>query len=531
MTISIAVIIKILWLFSALFDYGEYCYRWQLKEYRWDRFKDFLDSNKGERFLFSYSVFWRGVIALLAFLFPFNSTLYLQYALILILGIDFSLNFAKLINRKVKRPVPTKKAISVILLTLVIEASVFLILGSWRLIFGLLIIRFLLLSFSVQLLNIPTKWIKLWYQSQAAKKLSQYSDLKVIGITGSYGKTSVKTYLSQLLEIDYNVVKTSENINTPIGVAKFILSHDFSTNDIFLVEMGAYQPGEIKVICDMVKPKIGILTGINEEHLSLFGSIEAIQQTKYELLRSVPNEGLVVTCADNKYCTEYLDELKANTIKTFGVDEINEPDFLIKQIESKQDKLYFSGKLEGNPIEITASVVGRHNAENLANSILTAQFLGVTLKTIKDKCLKLNVPDRRLTIRDYGRATIIDDSYNANPRGFKAALNVLDSFSSSKKHIVITRGMLELGKRSYEIHKEMGEEISFYADELIIISEDVEQPLKAGIMDKYRTKVKTIFEIEDLLNYVKDLYDSNSVVLIENRLPPKVYQEILNRSE
>ena len=134
MTISIAVIIKILWLFSALFDYGEYCYRWQLKEYRWDRFKDFLDSKKGERFLFSYSVFWRGMIALLAFLFPFNSTVYLQYALILILGIDFSLNLAKLINRKVKRPVPTKKAISVILLTLVIEASVFLILGSWRLI-------------------------------------------------------------------------------------------------------------------------------------------------------------------------------------------------------------------------------------------------------------------------------------------------------------------------------------------------------------------------------------------------------------
>lgn len=521
-------IIQILWFFGALFDYSEYTYYWQLKEYRWDRFKDFLSSKKGEKFLFSYPIFWRSILAMFALLFPFDSVFHFEYALILILSIDLCLNFLKLIQRKIKRPKPTKKSLSVMLLTLAIEAGVFLLFRDLNLVYLLLIFRFLLLSIVVYLLNIPTRWVKSWYQKRARKKLERYNDLTVIGITGSYGKTSVKNYLSQILSIDYNVVKTPKNINTPIGVARFILSHDFEDEDIFVVEMGAYRKGEIKVICDIVQPCIGILTGINEEHLSLFGSMESIQQTKYELLRSIPSDGLVVTCADNEYCTEYLDELEVETIKTFGVEQENRPDFLINNIKSKQDKLFFSGELEQDPVEITASIIGSHNAENLATSILTARFLRVSLSDIKEECLSLEIPDRRLTIRNYGRATIIDDSYNANPKGFKAALNVLSSYSSSRHHIIITRGMLELGEKSFELHKNMGEEISFYADELVIISEDAEKGLKAGIMEKYRTKVRTIYDIDKLLEYVQSLYDSNSVVLIENRLPPKVYQEILN---
>ncbi|MFB6226145.1 MAG: UDP-N-acetylmuramoyl-tripeptide--D-alanyl-D-alanine ligase [Candidatus Paceibacteria bacterium] len=355
--------------------------------------------------------------------------------------------------------------------------------------------------------------------------MKELNDLKVIGITGSYGKTSVKNYLADMLSCKYKVEKTPKNINTPIGVSRHILNTDFSDTEIYVVEMGAYRIGEIKKICDIVHPSVGILTAINEEHLSLFGSVEAIQTAKYELLRSIPKDGLVVTNSDNEYCVEYLNELDA-PVKTFGLDHENEPDFLIQNVESKQDKLHFSGKLDGKDTDITASVIGGHNAENIAAAILVARHLGIPLDDIKEKCLGLETPDRRLTIRNYGRAVIIDDSYNANPKGFKAALNILSSYSTDKKHIVITRGMLELGDKSFQKHKMIGEEISFYADELIIISEDAEQALKAGILEKYRINVKTIFDIDELLEYVKSLYDTNSVILIENRLPPKVYEEI-----
>ena len=526
----IAIIIQFLWLISALFDYSEFAYRLQLKEYRWDRFKDFLKSKRGEDFIFNYNIFWRFTITLLALLFSFSTVPNLQYAILIILSIDFIFNIIKLVNRKVYRPDFTPRAIALMIISLAVEVSVFLITGSWQAVLFVLMIRFLIISLISALLQIPVNIIKKWYKKKSTEKIKKMDDLLVVGITGSYGKTSVKNYLSKILSCKYDVVKTPENINTAIGVSKFILNHNFTDNEVFVVEMGAYREGEIKDICDIVHPQIGILTGINEEHLSLFGDIKTTQRTKYELLRSIPEDGLVVTNSDNKYCTEYLDELNT-TVKTFGIKEDKKPNFLLENIKSKKDKLYFDGKLENKEVKFTASIVGGHNAENLAASILVAKFLNISLDDIKNCLMELDSPDRRLTIREYGRTIIIDDSYNSNPAGFKAALNVLSSYSSDKKHVVITRGMLELGEESDEIHRRIAGEISFYADELVIISKDSEKALKEGILDKYRTNVITKFDTDELLDYVRSLYDSNTVVLVENRLPPKVYKEIKFQEE
>lgn len=519
------LIILVLWLFGALSDYGKFSYIWQLKEYRIDRFRDYLQTKKGKQFLSSYPICWRSLVALMVLLLPLPSLLYLKYLLIGLLVFDLAYNVSNLLKEGFVRPIPTKKIILIVLLSIGLEVSFIWVTQSWYSVLVVLIFRFFIISISVAILYIPTKIIKNWYIRRATKKIRQLDNLKVVGITGSYGKTSVKNYLSKILSSKYEVEKTPKNINTPIGVSRHILSTDFKDIDIYVVEMGAYRIGEIKKICDMVKPSVGILTAINEEHLSLFGSVEAIQTAKYELLRSITEEGLVVTNNDNKYCREYLDELDAQ-VKTFGLDDNKDPDFLIQKVESKQDQLYFSGELEGKNTDITASVVGGHNAENIAAAVLVARYLKVSLEEIKEQCLDLETPDRRLNIINYGRTVIIDDSYNANPKGFKAALNILSSYSSDKKHIVITRGMLELGEKSFKKHKMIGEEISFYADELVIISQDAEQALKAGILEKYRINVKTIYDIEELLEYVKSLYDTNSVILVENKLPPKVYGEI-----
>jgi len=521
----IELIILVLWLISSLFDYARYSYIWQLKEYRLDRFKDFISSVRGKEFLYSYSIFWRAILALLLVSFFYSSPLYIKYALAVLLSFDLVYNSYQLINKGLPRPTATKKVILLLFLSIAFEVAILWLSQSFVSVYFVLILRFGIISTSVGLLYIPTRLAKKWYINKATEKINKNEHLTVVGVTGSYGKTSVKNYLSEILSSKYETIKTPENINTPIGVSQHVLKAGFTNKDIYIVEMGAYRSGEIKEICDIVNPEIGILTGINEEHLSLFGDIETIQKTKYELLRAIPEDGLVVTNSDNKYCTEYLDELNAN-IKTFGIQNEDEANFLIKNIESDKDQLKFTGILEGEQVNFSASVIGGHNAENIAAAVLVAKFLQISIKQIKEKCLTLETPDRRLSIRNYGRAVIIDDSYNSNPKGFKAALNVLSSYSSDKKHIVITRGMLELGAESFDKHKQIGEEISFYADELVIISKDAEQPLKAGILDKYRTNIKTIYDIDDLLTYIRSLYDTNSVILIENRLPPKVYEEI-----
>ena len=132
-----------------------------------------------------------------------------------------------------------------------------------------------------------------WYINDAKKIIKNCPDLLVIGITGSFGKTSVKYFLDELLSVKYNVLKTPGNFNTTLGVVKTIRSSLRATHDIFLCEMGAKNIGDIKEICDIVHPKMGIITSVGEMHLESFKSIENVRKTKFELADSLPENGKI----------------------------------------------------------------------------------------------------------------------------------------------------------------------------------------------------------------------------------------------
>lgn len=527
---ALNIIISCLWIFSALADYSYYCYFWQLKEYRRDRMSDFLNTKQGQKLMHSYLFLWRSIIAFSLFFWPINKIVFLKYFLATIFLFELIKNIILFIEERILRPKITVKALFIIFFSISIEIFILFLSKDWTMVFLLLMTRFFIISAIVALISIPTKLIKKQLINLAEKKLSKYPKLMVIGITGSYGKTTVKEFLSGVLENKYKVIKTPKNTNTDIGIAKFILKTDFSKADAFIVEVGAYKIGEIITVCKMVKPKVGILTAINEQHLSLFGSIKNTQKAKYELLFSLPEDGLAIINSDNKYCIEYINDLKSET-KTFGMDTQNNPDCLITDVKiNKQGEINCFLIIKNNDDkkveEFNTKIIGEYNALNLAPVILAAVFLGMKLEEIKLAIKNLKMPRNLMQTYKYGKAVIIDDSYNSNPDGFKAALSAVLQYPYNWKRIIITRGMLELGEKSDLIHEKIGGEIAFYMDELIIISPDSDEALRRGIIDKYRTKVKSIYQPKKLLKYIKELKNENCIVLLENRIFSNVLEEL-----
>lgn len=519
---SINLFIAFLWFLSAIVDYADFCYIWQLKEYRIDRFRDFLTTEQGKYYWIRYRLLWRSLVAVVIFFWPINDMMDVKYLLILLFVVDLAHAVVKIFTRQIRHPVLTKKALIIILTSVFVEGMIFIILRDWTIFLLLLIVRFFILTAVVITLQQLSRFIKNHYINLAGKKLSFYPNLIIIGVTGSYGKTSVKNFLTHILSGQYNVISTPKNTNTDIGVAEFILRTDFAKIDIFIVEMGAYKMGEIKKICDMVKPQIGILTAISEQHLSLFGDIKKTQQAKYELLLSLPPNGLAVVNADNVYCREYLHKIKA-TVVTFGIETENQPTYLIEDIKSGLSGTTWCRMFNSQETIVKSPLIGEYTVMNVAPCILVALHLGMAVEKINEQ-IKTLPPNIKLS-ESHGR-TVIDDSYNSNPDGFRAALDILNKFPSDKKRIIITRGMLELGEKSEEIHKKIAEEIEFVADELVVITKDFVELLCSPLNEKYRTNFVLRDNPTELLKYVKELRGTNCVILLENRVPKIIRQEL-----
>lgn len=518
----INLFIAFLWFLSAIIDYADFCYIWQLKEYRWDRFRDFLTTEQGKYYWVKYRLLWRSLIAVVIFFWPMNEMVSFKYMLIGLFMVDLLNAGFEITTRQIRRPVFTKKAIMIILASMLAEGLIFVLLRDWTVFLLLLIVRFLILTVVVVALQRLSALIKAYYIKMAGKKLSFYPKLTVVGVTGSYGKTSVKNFLTHILSGKFNVICTPKNINTDIGVAEFVLRTDFAKANVFVVEMGAYKTGEIKKICDMVKPKIGILTAISEQHLSLFGDIKKTQQAKYELLLSIPNNGLAVVNADNAYCRECLHEIKAPVV-TFGIEPENNPTYLIEDIKSGLNGTTWRRMVNGQETKVESPLIGEYTVMNVAPCVLVAMHLQMTIEQINNQ-IKTLPPN--IKISESAGRTVIDDSYNSNPDGFRAALDILNKFPSEKKRIIITRGMLELGDRSDEIHKQIAEDIEFVADELVVITKDFVEPLRSPLNEKYRTNFVLKDNPTELLKYVKELRNTNCVILLENRVPTTVRQEL-----
>lgn len=245
----------------------------------------------------------------------------------------------------------------------------------------ILLVMFILQPFLILLANAVNhpieKKIDQYYINDAARILREMPDLKIIGVTGSYGKTSVKYYLSTLLSTQYNVLHTPGNYNTTLGVVRTIRENMKPFHEIFICEMGAREVGDIKEICDLVHPDYGIITSIGPQHLQSFHTIENIVSTKFELADSVPESGKVFLNYDNEYIRNAKE---GKNIVSYGIAAQN-ADFRAYDIAVSPRGSSFKMKDEtGKEYEFHTKLVGSHNVQNIAGAIAVAHTLGIHRK-------------------------------------------------------------------------------------------------------------------------------------------------------
>ena len=375
--------------------------------------------------------------------------------------------------------------------------------------------------FIALLINMPIeKGVYLYYKRKAQNKLKSMPNLKIIGITGSYGKTSSKMILADILNIKYNALPTPKNLNTFNGLMITINNHMDKFTDIFIAEMGAYVKGEIAGLCRLVKPKYGILTTIGTAHLESFGSEENIQKGKFELIESLPSDGFGILNGDDPKQVNY--DLK-NDVKIIwiGIDN-KDVDVRATNIKCSNKGTSFDVIFKGDSkkYHFETKLLGNHNVYNILDGIACGREFGIDIEDLQKAVSTVRPVEHRLELKPMGDFYMIDDAYNSNPVGSKRALEVLSMMPGIK--VVVTPGMIELGDKEDEYNKAFGEQISDVADYVILVGEKKTKPIKEGLLDKKFDKDKIIVfnDVRDAYPFIRQLAVKDEVyALFENDLP------------
>ena len=383
-----------------------------------------------------------------------------------------------------------------------------------------MVLIYTLAPYIILLSNLINKPLELsinqYYTNDAKKMLKACPNLKIIGITGSYGKTSVKYYLTTLLRSKYNVLMTPESYNTPMGVVKTIRGSLKATDEIFVCEMGAKWVGDIKELCDIVHPHHGIITSIGPQHLESFKTLDAIKGTKFELADALPEGGMLFLNGDDENIDSYKGDRKHISYSLEGGD------YSAFDIAVSERGTTFKVKApDGETQEFSTKLIGRHNVLNIVGAIAVSHKMGIALKDLRSAVRKLEGVPHRLQLSDKGNMTIIDDAYNSNPSGTKAALEALSLFNGYK--ILVTPGMVELGSKQDELNREFGSNAADVCDYVVLVGEKQAVPIKAGLLDKNydESKIYVASNINEALTHVYALNSQGKkkIVLLENDLP------------
>ena len=359
------------------------------------------------------------------------------------------------------------------------------------------------------------------YWKEAKTILENMPGLTVIGITGSYGKTSTKHFLERILSERFDVAITPGSYNTTMGVIRTVREILKPYNNIFICEMGAKQKGDINEICKLVSPKIGIVTAVGPMHLETFKSIENVQSTKFELIDSLPSDGLAVINDDFEFCrNREVENVKCERYST-KQDHIGKVNFWAEDIKFSPQGTEFTVKgKDGSEMKLTTRLLGECNISNLLAAVIVAKYMGLSEDEIRRGVVSIEPVEHRLSIKHTpGGVTILDDAFNSNPDGSKMALEVLGAFKGGKR-IVITPGMIELGRRQYELNEKFGEYIAVNCDIAIIVGHYNREAITSGIRKgEFKGKLYETDTFDEAQKLVTPMLQNGDILLYENDLP------------
>ncbi len=340
------------------------------------------------------------------------------------------------------------------------------------------------------------------YIKRARQKIAS-SQLTVVGITGSYGKTSTKHILSAMLGKKYRVLSTPRSHNTPIGIALAVNANGLDNFDIFIAEMGARGIGDIAELCNICPPDYSLITGICAQHLETFESLDNIIKAKGEILAATKVKAYIASD-----CAQYFSEAPCAC----------EVCSCVSDVSADCGGTSFTLTLGGESISVRTKLLGAHCAYNIGLAAQLAFSLGVPLADIAEAAEGLEFVEHRLQLTKSGGINILDDGYNANVRGARAALGVLRSFGGRK--IVVTPGIVELGILEEQENSELGG-LLVGLDLVILVGDTLVTPVKEGYLAAGGDSEKLVVRatLKDAQAKLKSYLQSGDTVLFLNDLP------------
>lgn len=359
--------------------------------------------------------------------------------------------------------------------------------------------------------------IKKKFFNEAKKKLASRENVKRVAITGSFGKTSTKYILGAMLSEHYNTLITPGSFNTPMGVTRIIREQLEDSHEVFVAEMGARYVGDIKELCTLVNPQYGMITAVGKQHIETFGSYENVIKTKGELFDAL-TDGCAFANGDQADCVKLLEACGAKEKYLFGIHGENLYMRAGEISVSRGGSSFTLYTWSGESVACSTKLLGEHNIVNITGAAACAYKLGVSLDEIARAIAKVEPIEHRLQLIP-GNVTVIDDAFNSNPVGAKAALDVLAQFDG--RRIVVTPGMVELGDEEEEIHKEFGKQMARCADVVILIGEARTDSIRRGLIaGGFDENSLVIVESLKQASAKLPLYTTpGCVVLFENDLP------------
>jgi UDP-N-acetylmuramoyl-tripeptide--D-alanyl-D-alanine ligase len=361
-----------------------------------------------------------------------------------------------------------------------------------------------------------------------ARQTLQQANPTVIGITGSYGKTSTKEYLAHILSARYRVLATPKSYNTLMGVCIVIndeLQNDYGY-DYFIVEMGAYVEGEIRRICDLTHPQISIVTAVGPQHLERFGSIEKTAKAKYEIIEALPQDGIGIFNWDNPYVRAMYERGFPDTRLAVSWDNAahaTQLRFLARDIKETVNGMEFEvvDTQFRESHGFTTKLVGRHNITNILLATAAARHLGMSLVEIAMRVATLEPAEHRLQRKTLaGGITVIDDAYSANPVGAQNALDVLALYQKGRR-VLITPGIVELGPLHEQENRKLGQRAAQVCTDIVLVGIEQTAPIQRGIQDiGFEAEHLHIFDTrEETIAWFQRELKAGDTVLFLNDLP------------
>ena len=360
------------------------------------------------------------------------------------------------------------------------------------------------------------------YRGQAARRMRAYGG-EVVGITGSYGKTTTKLITAALLETRHAVLVTPDGVNTTMGISRVVREDLRESHRVFVVEVAAYGPGEIREVCAFLRPRIGVLTAVGVQHLERFGTPERIAEAKYELIACLPPEGVAIFNGDDPACVRLAERARqeGRRVLRYGVGDGG------RALEVRAEDLAVVGRGSRFRLEtprgsarVETSLLGRWNVSNILAAVAVGVECGLRLEEMGEAIAKLRPAPKRLEVREEGGVTKILDIANANPVGARMALEVLGQMPGGAK-VLVTPGLVELGPIEVEENRRFGRAAAAVCDYIVLVGRDQTRPIQDGLREAGFRPERTIVvrHSDEVPDRLAELVRPGDVILFENRLP------------